>query len=78
MDNLSDILSHKDFDTPQEIMAIKNYVRRHYDAEVEVMMQQRSILISARSASLIGTLRLNAPAIKKIAQTEKSLVFRIK
>ena len=77
MDNLSDILSRRDFDVPPEITAIKDYVRRHYDSEVQVTIEQRSILIKARSAALIATLRLNAPAIQKAADTEKRLTFRI-
>ncbi len=77
MDNLSDILSHRDFDTPPEVTAIKDYVRRHYDSDVQVTVQQRSIMIKARSAALITTLRLNSPALQKFADTEKRLVFRI-
>ena len=77
MDNLSDILSHKDFDVPPEVKAIKDYVRRHYDSEIQVTVQQRSILIKARSAGLIATLRLNAPDIQKAADTQKRLMFRI-
>ncbi|QQS19055.1 hypothetical protein IPL68_03350 [Candidatus Saccharibacteria bacterium] len=77
MDDLADILSARDFDVPSEVQAIKEYVRRHYDHEVTVTMQQRTILVAARSAALIGTLRLNAPAIQKNAATEKKLVFRV-
>lgn len=77
MDNLSDILSRRDFDAPPEVTAIKDYARRHYDSEVQVMLQPRSIIIKAPSAALITTLRLNAPAIQKAADTDKRLVFRI-
>lgn len=77
MDTLSDILSKKDFDTPAEIRAIKEYVQRTYSADVTVTMQPHSIVISARSAALIGSLRLNAPAVQKAAATEKRIIFRI-
>ena len=76
MDGIGDILSKKDFDVPPEVLAIKDYIRRHYDREVQVTVQQRSILISARSSAFIGTLRLNAPALQKAAATDKKLVFR--
>ncbi len=76
MEDIRDILSRKDFDVPPEILVIKEYVRRHYDAEVEVAIQPRNIIISASSSALIATLRLNAPALQKAAQTEKRLVFR--
>jgi phosphopantothenoylcysteine synthetase/decarboxylase len=77
MDNLSDILSRKDFDIPPEAKAIKDYVRRHYASEVQVTVQQRSIIIKAQSGGLIATLRLNAPAIQAAANTQKRLTFRI-
>lgn len=77
MDGIADILSKKDFDMPPEVLAIKDYVQRHYKHDVTVTMQPRTILILARSAALIGTLRLNTPALQKAAQTEKKLVFRI-
>lgn len=77
MDNLSDILSRKDFDMPPEIRAIKDYVRRHYESDVQVTMQPRNITVTARSAALISSLRSNGPALQKAAQTEKKIVFRI-
>ncbi len=77
MDGLGDILKHKDFDEPQEIRAIKEYVRRHYDAEVRVAMQPHTILVSARSAGLIGSLRMNLPKLQAAAATEKRILFRI-
>ncbi|MBL8122331.1 hypothetical protein JNM87_06315 [Candidatus Saccharibacteria bacterium] len=78
MDGIADILSRKDFDVPPEVQAIKEYVRRYYNQEVQVTADKRSYIVSARSAALIGTLRINAPAIQKAAQTDKKLIFRIK
>lgn len=77
MDGIRDILLRKDFDTPPEVQAIKDYVQRHYNSEVRITMQPKSILIAARSASLIGSLRLNSPALQKAADTDKKLIFRI-
>jgi hypothetical protein len=77
MDGIADILSRKDFDVPPEVQAIKDYVRRHYDQDVHVTADKRAFIVSARSAALIGTLRLNAPAIQKAANTDKRLIFRV-
>jgi len=77
MDGLGDILRHKDFDEPAEIRAIKEYVRRYYDAEVRVTMQPHAIVVAARSASLIGSLRLNLPKLQAAAATDKRLILRI-
>jgi hypothetical protein len=77
MDTIANILSRKDFDVPPEVHAIKEYVQRYYNQDVMVTVQQQSIFIRHRSAALIGTLRLNAPALQKAAATEKRLCFRI-
>lgn len=76
-DSLHDILSRKDFDMPPEVRAIKEYVRRHYDAEVQVIMQPHSIVVAAPSAGLIGSLRMNLPKLQAAAATEKRITFRI-
>jgi hypothetical protein len=77
MDGLNDILSRKDFDIPPEVRAIKEYVRRYYDADVSVTIQAHAIVITARSAALIGTLRLNLPKLQNAANTDKRILLRI-
>jgi len=77
MDGLSDILARKDFDMPPEVRAIKEYVRRYYDTDVSVTMQQHAIVVAARSAALIGTLRLNLPKLQAAAGTDKRIILRI-
>lgn len=77
MDGLSDILAHKDFDTPPEVRAIKDYVRRYYDTDVSVTVQPHAIVIAAPSAGLIGTLRMNLPKLQAAAGTDKRIMLRI-
>lgn len=77
MDSLLDILGRKDFDMPPEVAAIKKYIRDEFNQEVEVMVRERDIVIAGRSAAFIGTLRMRTPALKKAAQTDKRLTFRI-
>lgn len=77
MDNLADILQRKDFDEPPEVRAIKDYVRRYYDADVKVTLQPHAIVVSARSAALIGSLRLNLPKLQSAASTDKRIMLRI-
>lgn len=77
MDGLGDILSRKDFDVPPEVRAIKEYVRRYYNADVGVTIQQHAIVVAARSAALIGSLRLNLPKLQEAANTDKRILLRI-
>ena len=77
-DSLFSILDAKNFDEPPEIRAIKEYVRRYYDgAEVKVTMQPHAIVVAARSAALIGSLRLNLPKLQAAALTDKRILLRI-
>ena len=77
MQGIADILRQKDFDVPPEVEAIKAYIRRHYDAEVSVTVQQRGFVVTTRSSGLIGTLRLNLPQLQKAANTNKPITLRI-
>lgn len=77
MDNLADILQRKDFDEPPEVRAIKEYVRRYYDAEVKVTVQAHAVVVAARSAALIGSIRLNLPKLQKASGTDKRIMLRI-
>ena len=77
MDDLRNILQRRDFDEPPEVRAIKEYVRRYYDTEVRVTMQQHAIVVSARSAALIGSIRLNLPKLQAAANTDKRILLRI-
>jgi hypothetical protein len=40
-------------------------------------MQAHTIVVSARSAALIGSLRLNLPKLEKAAATDKRIILRI-
>lgn len=77
MDSLFDILSRKNFDVPPEADAIKQYIRDEFEAEVEVTVREKDIIIAGRSSALIGSLRMHVPHIKKAAHTSKRLIFRI-
>lgn len=77
MDDLSKLLSRRDFDEPPEVRAIKEYVRRYYEADVRVTVQQHAIVVMARSSSLIGSLRMNLPKLQEAAHTDKRIQLRI-
>ena len=76
--SLADLLARKDFDEPPEMRAIKTYVQDTFQAEVEVLLRERDIVITASSASLANSLRLKQTELRKVAQTDKRLIFRIR
>lgn len=77
MQGIADILGKKNFDVPPEVAAIKAYVQRHYNTDVSVTVLTREFVVSAPSAGLIGSLRLNVTALQNAAGTDKRISFRI-
>ena len=65
-------------DEPPEVRAIKEYVRRYYnDTTVKVTVQPHTIVVAARSAALIGSLRLNLPKLQAASGTDKRIMLRV-
>ena len=77
MDSLDEILDKKRFEEPPENIAIKDFVKTKFNSSVGVNCNQTTITIIASSAALATTLRLNMTQLKKIAGTNKKLIFRI-
>lgn len=77
MQSLSHILGNKNFDEPPEVAAIKKYVLDNFKSVVSVQVRSNELVISAPSAALIATLRLQAPEMKRRCQIDKRLIFRI-
>jgi len=76
MKSLADLMANK-WDEPEEIKVIKDFVRKHYSAQVQIKIQDKSIVISAPNAALAGTLRMNISQLQKELKTDKKLVIRI-
>lgn len=77
-ESLFDIFSRKDFSEPPEIAAIKDYVREHFDVEIEVIPRDYDIILTVPSASLASVLRFHARKLQSAANTKKRLVIRIR
>jgi hypothetical protein len=77
MDSLFNILGGKDFDIPEEAVAIKKYIQDEFHQDVEVTVRDKDIVIAGRGAAFINTIRLRTPALKRAANTNKRLSFRI-
>ncbi len=75
--SLADILGNKNFDEPAEVRLIKDYVQRHFQREVGVLVKQDQIVIGVPSSALAGALRMHLHTLKQECQTDKRLVIRI-
>lgn len=77
MDSIKDLLIKKDFEQPDEIQQIKNFVKSKFDEEPRVKITQNSIIISVSNASLAGALRMHLHHLSKELKTDKKLMLRI-
>jgi hypothetical protein len=76
--SLADLLASKDFDEPAEMRAIKQFVLQNFQADVEVQIREKELIVTTTSAALANTLRLKMPELKKAAATDKRIVLRIR
>lgn len=74
--SLADIMAKK-WEEPEEFKVIKDYVRKKYNSKVSLKQNEKSIIISAPSAALAGTLRMDINKIQKLTKSDKKLVIKI-
>ena len=77
-DSLADLLSRRDFDEPDQMVAIKNFVRKTFDEDCEVILRDRDIIVTVSSSSLANALRLKINQLRAAAKTDKRIILRIR
>lgn len=70
-------MAGKNYDEPQEMVIIKEFVRETFRSNVGVAIQEKTIVISAPSAALAGALRPHSHTLAELCQTDKRLIIRI-
>lgn len=76
--DLKDILAKRNYSQPPEITAIKKYVAEHFNGrEVGVTLTAHSIVITAKSAAFVGSLKNHSRQLQTAADTQKRISFRI-
>ncbi|HEX5797460.1 MAG TPA: hypothetical protein VFX86_03645 [Candidatus Saccharimonadales bacterium] len=77
MDSIKDVLKEKDFQQPDEIQQIKDFVKAKFDEEPRVKIVNNNIVISVSNASLAGALRVHLHHLSKEIGTDKKLLLKI-
>jgi hypothetical protein len=77
MDSMGDILARKEFDEPDEVKLIKQFVRDNYNESVSISVSKDGFVVYVDSASLANALHLRLPDLRKIIGPTKRLSFRI-
>lgn len=76
-DALSDLLANRFDEQPPELVAIKTYVKEHFDQTVALAIRDQQIIITTQSSALAGALRPHLYKIKMKSGTDKQLVIRV-
>lgn len=76
MDSLQDILGHKDFTPPDEIAAVKEYIKRRYKSTALVRVEQNALIVRVPSSGLAATLHLEQRRMIEACRITKKLVIR--
>ncbi|MBX4199308.1 hypothetical protein KW789_00215 [Candidatus Saccharibacteria bacterium] len=76
MDSLQDIMGRKNFTPPNEMQALREYVKRRYKSNSYVKLQRDAIILSVPSSALAATLQLERIHIMENCNLSKKLVIR--
>lgn len=76
-DSIKDLLQKKNFDQPDEITKIKNYVIKKFGEEPAVKVTPSFVVISVSNSALAGALRPELHKLEDQLDSEKRLIIKI-
>lgn len=76
MDSLQEILGKRDYSTPDEIEAIKNYISSRYKSKSSVRVQRDALIVSVPNSALAATLQLERGRLIEACNIKQKLVIR--
>ncbi len=72
-DSLKNILGKREYQQPDEIAYIKNFVQEKFGEQPKVRITSRSIIINVSNSSLAGALRVHLYKIERDLKLKKPL-----
>jgi hypothetical protein len=76
MDSLQDILGKKNFTPPDEVTAIRDYIKRRYDSNSYVKVEKSAIIVSVPSSGLAATIYLERQTLIEHCNLKQRLLVR--
>lgn len=76
MESLQDILGSRNFTPPDEISAVKDYIKRRYNSDCSLQLQNESLLLRLPNSSLASMVRLEQNQLIKACNLKHKLVIR--
>jgi hypothetical protein len=76
VDSLQDILGAKNFQAPDEMTAVKHFIRRRYKSPCQVKLQRGALIVSVPTSALAATIYLEREQLIKACGLKSKLVVR--
>jgi hypothetical protein len=76
MDSLQEILGKKNFQAPDEMTAVKNFIKRRYKSPCRLKMQRDALIVSVPNSALAATIYLEREQLIKACGLKSKLVVR--
>jgi len=73
---LQEILGKKDFTPPDEMTAIRDYIKRRYNSNSYVKFQRDAVIVSVPSSALAATIQMEQTQLIDACGLTKRLVIR--
>ena len=77
MESINTLLSNRDFEEPEEVSKLKVYITRKYEADSQIRISSKGLVIIVKSSSLANVIRLSLPEIKRQLAIEQKLFIKI-
>lgn len=76
MDSLQEIMGKKNFTPPDEIEAIKQYVKRKYNSSCKIKVERDTIVLHLPSSALAASVQMERQQLIEKCSLDKKLVIR--
>ncbi len=76
MDSVGDILGKKNFTPPDEMQAVRDYVKRRYKSPCWLTLQKDALVITVRGSALAATIQLEQNQLIETCKLTRRLVIR--
>ncbi len=76
MDSLQEILGRKNFEPPDEVAAIKEFIKRRYDSPCRIKLERDTIVLTVPNSALAATVQLERQQLIAACGLSKKLFIR--
>jgi hypothetical protein len=76
MDSLQEIMGRKNFQAPDEVKSIKEYILRRYKSRCSVRLERDSIVLLLPGSALAATVQLEREQLIEACNINKKLFIR--